>query len=105
LLGLGHRGTEIGTYLDFDDWMTFFAIVLPAWGAAIHAINNQLETGRMVARSRGMVEALSEARDKLRSAQTSTARWNIILETERLLHHEQYEWWVLLSFREMPLPT
>jgi hypothetical protein len=105
LLGVGHHGNVIGTYLDLDDWMTFFAIVLPAWGAAIHAINNQLETGRMVARSRGMVEALSEARDKLRSAQTSTARWKIILETERLAHHEQYEWWVLLSFREMPLPT
>lgn len=89
----------------FEGWLTFFAIILPAWASAVHAINLQLEWQRIAARSRGMAKMLSKASDQYRAAHNNADRWHIIRDTERLVRHELIEWWVLISFREFPLPA
>ena len=103
-----HLGREMFSESDSPDspdmLLSLLAISLPAWAATAHALNNQLESARMAARSQGMADALLDIKDKFQSAPTVADRWDILSNAQRLFDNESTEWWVLLSFREIPLP-
>ena len=97
LFGIGHGHSEIPLLLP-ELWITFLAIVLPAWGAAIHGIGKQLEYERIAARSEKMAEVISQSIDNVEYADTVEKLEQVVGEVARLMGLENYEWWVLLSF-------
>jgi hypothetical protein len=60
-----------------DAWLAYLAIILPAWGAGIHAIDKSIENERVAA-----IEELQV----------------IVREAVFVVGLENYEWSVLLSF-------
>lgn len=106
-LGVGHDDHHhAATDLQrVDVWITFFAIVLPAWGAAIHAITNQLELERIAARSQRMSALLSIVIERARKAESLEELREVVSEGQRVMGTENHEWWILLSFRQPILPT
>jgi len=97
LFGIGHGHSE-SPFLLLGVWITFLAIVLPAWGAAIHGIGKQLEYERIAARSGKMAEVISQAIENVEEADTVEELERVVEGVARLMGLENYEWWVLLSF-------
>ena len=97
LFGVGHGHSE-APFLLPGVWITFLAIVLPAWGAAIHGIGKQLEYERIAARSEKMAEVISLAIENVDDADTVEELERVVEDVARLMGLENYEWWVLLSF-------
>ncbi|QDU39624.1 hypothetical protein Mal4_39700 [Maioricimonas rarisocia] len=106
-LGVGHGEHDHAAsgVSRLDAWITFFAIVLPTWGAAIHAITTQLELERIAARSERMAMLLSLVVERAREAESLDALREVVAEGQRVMGTENHEWWILLSFRQPVLPT
>jgi hypothetical protein len=103
--GVGHTAEQHQyTVLVVGNWITFLAIVLPAWGAAVHAIMTQLEYERISIRSQRMATALSIVAERCERAETIEALRQEVRDGERVVGIENHEWWVLLSFRPPALP-
>ena len=85
--------------------ITFLAIVLPAWGAAVHAIANLLEHDRMAARSKKMSDVLAAAAGRAEEAATLDELRLEVALAEQLMAAENQEWLVSLSFRGLTLPA
>ena len=96
-IGIGHA-YEGPAVLVPGKWITFFAIVLPAWGAAIHAIGKQFEFDRGAARSAQMARILNQLIEQAESAVTLHQLQSIVQEAVHLMSVEMHEWWVLFSF-------
>jgi len=79
-------------------WFTFLAIVLPAWGAAVHGISKQFEYDRIAARSEQMTQLLDHFVERAELASSWEQLRNIVQEAAHVMGLESYEWWVLLSF-------
>jgi len=94
-VGHGHEGMPL---FSPARWITFLAIVLPAWGAAIHGIGKQLQYERIAARSGQMAELLARIIERVEDADTEERLREIVHEATRVMGLENYEWWVLLSF-------
>lgn len=107
MAGVGHpHGEEHpAPYLRLDLWITFFAIVLPVWGAAVHAVTTQLEFERIGLRSGRMAQVLERLAERTKRAQSIEELRAVIAEGERIISIENHEWWVLLSFRPPVLPA
>ncbi|MEW4528078.1 hypothetical protein [Maioricimonas sp. JC845] len=106
-LGVGHgeHGHAETGVSRLDVWITFLAIVLPTWGAAIHAIITQLELERIAARSEQMARLLDLVVERAREARSLDALREVVAEGQRVMGTENHEWWILLSFRQPVLPT
>lgn len=104
LIGIGHGHIEEGfEILSFSKWTTFLAIILPAWGAAIHAIGKQLEYERIAARSTKMsieLERLEEAAIKCTTVEDFR---KIVQQAIQSVNLETFEWWALISFNSPEL--
>jgi hypothetical protein len=85
--------------LRIDLWITFLALVLPAWAGAIHAVTSQLELERLAERSTQMVRVLDQAVDRAKSTRSIEDLRDVCEEAGALMAHETHEWWVLLSFQ------
>lgn len=106
LFGVGHSEGHHGAGIArLDAWITFFAIVLPVWGAAAHAITTQLELERIATRSERMAAVLGRLVQQAREAETFAEIREIAEEGQRVMSTENHEWWILLSFRQPVLPT
>ncbi len=106
LAGIGHHaGDHAPGWGRLDAWITLLTILLPVWGAAIHAITNQLELERIAARSQRMASVLNLVTDRAREAETLDELREAITEGEQVMSLENHEWWILLSFRQPVLPT
>jgi len=82
---------------------TFLAVVLPAWGAAVHAIGKQLEYERIAARSEQMAQVLSRYIERAEAAPNLDELRKVVRQAARVIGLENYEWWVLLSFEQPEL--
>jgi len=80
-------------------WITFLALVLPAWAGAVHAVSSQLELERIAERSRRMAMALEWLVHRATRATTTDDLRQTVNETAELMMVENHEWWVLLSFQ------
>jgi hypothetical protein len=102
LIGVGHPhdAPPVGGITRLDLWITFGAIVLPAWGGAIHAITTQLELERVAARSKRMAQVLGVLIERAQEAQTIETLRAVVAEAQQLMRTENHEWWILLSFRQ-----
>jgi hypothetical protein len=87
----------------WEKFVTFLALVLPAWGGTIHAIASQLELERIAQRSGRMERNLGRIEHRLRQAKTMKELRHDAEEAAALMSTENYEWWVLLSFQEAKL--
>lgn len=80
-------------------WITFFALVLPVWAGAGHAITSQLELERVAERSARMSSALAGLAQRAGRALTHEELAETAREASGLMLRETHEWWVLLSFQ------
>ena len=80
-------------------WITFLALVLPAWAGAVHAVSSQLELERIAERSHRMAMALEWLVHRATRATTTDDLRQTVNETAELMMVENHEWWVLLSFQ------
>ena len=80
-------------------WITFFALVLPVWAGAVHAITSQLELERVAERSARMSSALAGLAQRAGRALTQEELADTAGEASALMLRETHEWWVLLSFQ------
>jgi hypothetical protein len=98
--GVGHSAeAERAPYLNIGIWITFLALVLPAWAGAVHAVTSQLELERIAERSHRMSVALEWLAHRATRAATLAELAEIVNETAELMMVENHEWWVLLSFQ------
>jgi hypothetical protein len=102
--GVGHDH-HAHPLMSAGNWITLFAIILPAWGAALHAIHTQMEHERIATRSARMAEALTVVADRCDRAETLPALRAAISEAEHVIGLENHEWSVMLSFRGPVLPV
>jgi hypothetical protein len=89
--------------LAMQNGFVFLAIVLPAWGAAAHAIATLLEFERIATRSRRMSVALAVIARQAESATGPNSLRAAVREAAQVIGIENHEWWILLSFRELVL--
>jgi hypothetical protein len=101
--GVGAQPHQLAVVV-IGNWITFLAIILPAWGAAVHAIMTQLEYERISIRSKRMANALRIVAERCERAATLEALRKVVRDGERAVGIENHEWWVLLSFRPPELP-
>jgi hypothetical protein len=90
-------------WLSLGKGIVFLAIVLPAWGAAAHAIATLLEFERIATRSRRMSQALTVIARQADLATGSNSLRAAVREAAKVIGIENHEWWILLSFRELVL--
>jgi hypothetical protein len=74
------------------------AIVLPAWGAAVHAVSTLLERERIAERSRHMAKVLRQIAARASRAATFDALRGAVEQAAEVMAMENHEWSVLLSF-------
>jgi len=100
LVGVGHGGDAgESRFFNLGEWITFLALVLPAWAGAVHAVTAQLELERIAERSRRMAVALEWLAHRATRATTLHELIETVHETSELMMMENHEWWVLLSFQ------
>jgi hypothetical protein len=99
LAGVGHGYETAAPILQPSVWITFLALVLPAWAGAVHAVTSQLELERIADRSGRMATALERFAHRAVRAKTVAELRQTAHETAELMMIENHEWWVLLSFQ------
>lgn len=90
---------------DVSLWISFFAIVLPAWGAATHAIASLLEYERIAKRSERMSKVLTDLADRAEQATTPKELATYLGQARSVMLAETQEWLISLSFRGLKLPA
>ena len=80
-------------------WITFLALVLPAWAGAVHAVTSQLELERIAERSHRMAMAVEWLGHRAMRATSLDELRETVDETANLMLMENHEWWILLSFQ------
>lgn len=111
LCGVGHADHAVETQqhsVSLNEMVglgiTFFAIILPAWGAAVHAVGNLLEHDRIATRSLHMSRVLNQIVDEAKAASNIEELKQAISRAEELMATENHEWLVSLSFRSIETP-
>jgi hypothetical protein len=103
-LGVGHAPESHDLNVArLDLWVTFLALVLPVWAAAVHAVTSQLELERVAERSRRMARVLEPVLHRAAGASGFDELRRVSLQAAALMTMENREWWVLLSFQELRL--
>lgn len=90
---------------DISLWITFLAIILPAWGAANHAVASMLEYERIAKRSEKMAALLHEIAERAGQCRTQDAFSELVAQAAILIETENREWMVSLSFQGLKLPA
>ncbi len=110
--GHNHRSEAQASHADahnrFGDaslWISFFAVVLPAWGASIHAVASLLEYARIAERSKRMADILDKIADRARRTTTLETLTAEVCMAEEIMAAENHEWVVSLRFRGLVLPS
>ena len=104
LAGVGHpHGMPDEGWLRIDLWISFLAIVLPAWAGAVHAASSQLELERLAQRSEQMARALERLVHRAQRATSLEELREVCRYSADLMADENHEWWVLLSFQRLRL--
>ncbi len=92
-----------------EPWLSLLiaaaAILLPAWGAAIHAINTLSENEKIAERSHHMASILQSIAYRAEQSISLDELRVEIQRVEEVMSAESHDWWVTLSFRNMVLPS
>jgi len=92
-VGVGHASLSAGPpVLNPGVWITFLALVLPAWAGAVHAVTSQLELERIAERSHRMAMALEWLAHRAMRATTFDDLHETVNETAELMMVENHEW-------------
>lgn len=113
LFGVGHQhaGPEhdhqaIGwSWLPVGVLIASLAIVLPAWGAAVHAIETLLERERIAERSDQMAAILQEISRRIERTTDLPSLQGEVRRARDVILAENHEWFVSLRFRPPVLPA
>lgn len=92
---------ESNRLADVSLWISFFAIILPAWGAATHGIATLLEYDRLATRSQTMAEQLNKVVDIARRATNLADLTAAVEKAEAIMAAENQEWFASLMFRKL----
>ena len=108
LLGVGHAehhdsASSHGTWLSCA--ITSLAIILPAWGAAIHSVSSLLDHDRIAERSQRMAALLDNLAIRMRQTSTPEELTQEVQRAAMLMMNENHEWRVSMSFRGLVLPA
>jgi hypothetical protein len=103
LLGVGHADASATPVRRVDLWITFLALVLPAWAASVHAVTGQLELDRIAVRSERMATMLRLLARRAAQAESLPALGDVASDAAKLMGQETREWWALLSFQDVKL--
>jgi hypothetical protein len=92
-------------YTDFEfqgewisEWITFFAIILPAVGASIGAIRTHGEYPRIAKRSERMAVALSGLMHESEEVKSMSDLEKLLDKIEETMLHETQDWLMLMKF-------
>jgi hypothetical protein len=92
-----------------EGWLSLLimaaAILMPAWGAAVHAINTLSENEKIAERSRQMAQILNGIALRAEQATTIDELREEIRRVEDVMAAECNDWWVTLGFRNLVLPA
>lgn len=112
LLGVGHpSGHEAAPHPGGFNWtivgtlIASLAIVLPAWGAAVHAIDTLLERERIAERSAQMATILKEVGRRLERTTDLPSLQAEVRRARDVILAENQEWLASLRFRPPVLPA
>ncbi|MBW3595881.1 MAG: hypothetical protein KY475_01245 [Planctomycetes bacterium] len=109
LVGVGHEypgGSPISAAWHLVGLgITFLAITLPAWAAAVHAVGTLLDRERIATRSERMAEILDALIRRTEQATTLEQLQTEIARAEEVTAAENQEWLASLSFHELVLPV
>jgi hypothetical protein len=91
----------------YSHWLTLFAVIFPAFGAAIAGILGQGEYERITKRSKAMQDQLQEMVDKLDEAPrlSSESLGEIAEEAAEIMTSEVLDWRVVFRARPLVLPA
>jgi hypothetical protein len=95
--GHGH-----GSWL--ENLVTFAAIILPAFGAALGGIRSHGEYHRLEKQSEVMVDELEELGTKLAQISTRAELDSVLQEMDRLMLRETQEWMVIMRVKIVETP-
>ena len=84
-----------------EELLIFFAIVLPAVGAAIGGIRSHREYSRVGKRSSNMEIILKELDEQFSHANTPEALESLLRDTNELMLRETQDWLMLMKFVEL----
>lgn len=105
--GVGHgaHGSEVHDLSMITKLLVCTTILLPVWGATLHAIDTLLDWHRISIRSELMGRLLYEVADDLRRAQTPEEIRAQVRIAYEIMAAENHEWAASLAFRGPVLPT
>jgi hypothetical protein len=81
------------------------SLSVPAIGAAVHGINSQRQYGRHAERYRRVAEQLQLVNEAMESADSPERIRRYAAKTERILLHENSDWFGVMRFLDMELIT
>ena len=84
-----------------EKFLTFFALVLPAAGAAIGGIRSHREYSRTAKRSQHMKAVLEDLAERFTYANSPKSLETLIRETELLMLRETQSWMMIMRFAEL----
>jgi hypothetical protein len=100
-IGVGHTDDHTGHFrlARIDLWITLFAITLPAWAAAGHAVDTLLDYERIAERSKQMAPRLESIATVVQQASTFDALNTAAHESQDIMAVENLEWLASLRFQ------
>ncbi len=84
--------------------ISILAIVLPAWGAGLHAFASLRDYERIAARSARMARILGALAARAAATRSWEELEGVVLEAAALMESENQEWAISLRYRELALP-
>lgn len=101
LMGVGYDGQ--GDHLAHV--ITVLSVLLPAWGAAVHAISSMLDHHRLGHRSEQMADLLEGIAQAVENAPSAAVVEAEVRRAAVAMSAENHEWLVSLAFRDLVLPA
>jgi hypothetical protein len=102
-LHLGHGRFFAGA--EVSDWISAMAIVLPAWGGAVHGISKQFQHERVAVRSEQMADVLETLVTQANGADTIEKLRAVASEAAQVMSLENFEWAAQIRLEPGDPPT
>jgi hypothetical protein len=90
---------------NIESLIVTLSLSVPAIGAAVHGINSQRQYGRHAERYRRVAEQLQLVNEAMESADSPERIRRYAAKTERILLHENSDWFGVMRFLDMELIT
>ncbi len=110
LAGVGHSDLHGDSHAEHDSssllsqLISLAAILLPAAGAAFHAIAALHDHDRIAARSSQLAPVLRGLADRAHAARDYGELAQVVLEADHIMAHENDDWWVSIGAQPPVIP-